>query len=76
MPKKKLSLEEAVDFLFELPDDLSEVSDLEYEDANLESETTSFSPRTGSSDEAPSIHAVLNRVSHQIQSLKHLLMII
>ena len=48
---------------------------LEYEDDNLESETTSFFPRTGSSDEAPSIHAVLNRVRHQIQSLKHLLMI-
>lgn len=75
MPKKKLSLEETVDFLFELPDDLSEISDLEYEDDNLESETTSFFPRTGSSGEAPSIHAVLNRVRHQIQSLKHLLMI-
>ena len=58
MSKEKLSLEEAVDFLFELPDDSSEISDIEDEDDNLDTETTSLSPRIGSSDETRSIHTV------------------
>ena len=58
MSKKKLSLKEAANFLFELPTGLPQMSYHEDKDGNLDTETTSLSPRIGSSDQAPSIHPV------------------
>ena len=80
MSIKKLSLEEATDFLFELPNDLSEISDLEDEDDNLDTETYFLvSPLEQDLVTRYLVYiqslTVLNCVSHQMQPLKHLLMI-
>ena len=80
MSIKKLSLEEAIDFLFELANDLSEISDLEDEDDNLDTETNFLvSPQEQDlvTKYLVCIQSltVLNCVNHQMQPLKHLLMI-